>query len=51
MAISIKDRQEALRKRRAKLGLKRREIYLTDDEFKKVKKLVSDLREKEDQSI
>jgi len=45
MALSNKERLEALRKRRAKLGLKRRELYLSDDEFQKTKQFVVDLRE------
>jgi hypothetical protein len=44
MALSNKEKQEALRKRRAELDLYRREIYLSDDEFKKVKEFVKELR-------
>ena len=48
MALSNKEKQEALRKRRAKLGLKRRELYLTGDEFIQTKKFVQNLRKKYD---
>lgn len=51
MPLSNKERQKALRKRRAKLGLKRREFYLSNDEVKKVKGFLSDLRKQDDQSI
>lgn len=46
MALSNKEKQEALRKRRAKLGLKRREFYLSDCEFKQTKEFVANLRKK-----
>ena len=36
MALTNKEKQEALRKRRVKLGLKRRELCLTDGEKLKV---------------
>ena len=45
-AKSNLERQEALRFRRAKLGLKRREFYLTDDEFQQTKQFVEKLRKK-----
>ena len=51
MALSGKEKQDALRKRRAKLGLKRREFYLSDGEAKSVKEFISDLRKKDEQSI
>ncbi len=35
-ALTNKEKQTALRKRRAKIGLKRREFYLTDSEKLKV---------------
>jgi hypothetical protein len=48
MALSNKEKQEALRKRRAKLGLKRREFYLSDQETEKVKKFIGDLQKNGD---
>jgi hypothetical protein len=39
-------RQDRLRKRRAKLGLKRREYYLDDAEHESVKRLVKQWRQK-----
>lgn len=44
MAISSKKKTDKIRAERAELGQKRRELSLTDDEFKQVKKFVSDLR-------
>ena len=44
MALSNKERQEALRKRRAALGQKGRLVYLTNDEFKKIKEFLEKLR-------
>ena len=46
--FSNKEKQDALRKRRAKLGLKRREFYLSDDEFKQVKEFVKNLRKQDE---
>ncbi len=48
MALSNKEKQEALRKRRAKLGLKRIEFYLSANETEKVKSFISDLRKKDE---
>ena len=45
MPLTNKEKTEALRKRRAKLGHKRREYYLSDDEHEKVKKYIKKLRE------
>ncbi len=44
MAKSCNERQEALRKRRAELGQKRREFFLTDVEKLKVDKYIKRLR-------
>jgi len=44
MPKSSQERQEALRKRRADLGLKRREFYLSDAEKLKVDKYIKRLR-------
>ena len=44
MALSNKERQAALRKRRATLGQKRREFFLTDAEKVKVDELLVKLR-------
>ena len=51
MPLSNKEKQEALRKRRANLGLKRREFYLSDDEFKQTKEFVRRLRKKDKKII
>ena len=48
MALSNKEKQDALRKRRAKLGQKGRLIYLTEDEFEKTKEFVLSLRKKDE---
>ncbi|GEM_PF-3159120 len=44
MALTNKQRQEALRKRRAGLGQKRREFYLNDEEKLKVDEYIRKLR-------
>ena len=44
MAKTSKERQEALRKRRAELGQKRREFFLTDAEKLKVDKYIERIR-------
>ena len=44
MALSNKEKQAALRKRRAKLGLKRIEFYLSKSEAVKMKVFLADLR-------
>lgn len=44
MAKTNKERQEALRKRRAENGLKRREFFLTETEKLKVDKYLKLLR-------
>jgi hypothetical protein len=44
MAISSNKKNKKIRKERAELGQKRRELSLTDTEFKKVKLFVTDLR-------
>jgi len=51
MPLSNKEKQDALRKRRAKLGLNRREFYLSDEETKRVKEFISDLRKPAGQGI
>jgi len=47
MALSNKEKQKALRERRAKLGLKRKEFWVTLEEFEKLKQFLSDLRKSE----
>jgi len=44
MALTNKQKQEALRKRRAELGQKRREYYLTDAEKVKVDAYIKRMR-------
>jgi len=44
MALTNKQRQEALRFRRAELGQKRREFYLTDEEKLKIDEFIRELR-------
>ena len=44
MAKSGNERQEALRKRRAELGQKRREFFLTDVEKVKINRYINRLR-------
>lgn len=48
MPISSKQKTDKIRAERAELGQKRRELSLTDDEFKKVKDFVKQLRKQED---
>ena len=43
-ALTNKQKQEALRKRRAKLGLKRKEYWAIDAEHKKIKELLKNER-------
>ena len=44
MAQTNSEKQELLRQRRAKLGLLRKEFYLSPAEFKKVQKYIASLR-------
>ena len=44
MALSNTEKQEALRKRRARLGQRRREYYLTDAEKAKVDAYIKRIR-------
>jgi len=44
MALTSKQKQEAMRKRRAELGKKRREFYLTDAEKVKVDAYIKRMR-------
>jgi hypothetical protein len=44
MAKTSNQKQQDLRQRRARLGLKRREYYLTDREHESVKRLVKGWR-------
>ena len=44
MAKSNRERQANLRKRRAELGLLKREFYLKDEEYLLVKKFIEEVR-------
>ena len=44
MALSDTEKQKALRKRRAALGLKRKEFWLTESEILKVVEFIRGLR-------
>ncbi len=50
MTKSSNQKNTKIRAERAGLGQKRRELSLTDDEFKQVKKFIIDLRKKGEQS-
>lgn len=47
MRKTSKQKTDKIRAERAELGQKRRELSLTDDEFKIVKKIVNDLRKQD----
>jgi|AJXC01.1.fsa_nt_gi hypothetical protein len=44
MAQTNSEKQAALRLRRANLGLKRKEFWLTDDEYKELVQFLAELR-------